>query len=122
MKIYRMADNIIDAFRLSSEVESLHHTYEDIEDGDLLQRIHKYAFWKLTEYNIDDLDLDEWSIDEDRVEEYVEKLKMNPDYPPVIIDNKSYGIPTIVDGTHRLNALAELGYKTVKAYVPYRKK
>ena len=120
MKIYKIAQNkIVDSKDLSSEVESLHHTYDDIIDGDLLSRIHRYELWGLVEYNIDDLDLDEWSTDEDLVKKYENKIKNDFNYPPVIIDNKSYGYPTIVDGTHRLKALNRLGYKTVKAYIPY---
>ena len=120
MRIYKIArSNIVSSEYLASEVESFHHTHDDIIDGDLLQRIQQYELWELVEYNIDDLDLEEWNINDDLVEEYINETKNNPNYPPVIIDNKSYGTPTIVDGTHRLNALNQLGYKTVKAYIPY---
>jgi len=120
MRIYKISqNNIVSSEYLASEVESFHHTHDDIIEGDLLQRIQQYELWELVEYNIDDLNLDEWSIDEDLVEEYINETKKHFNYPPVIIDNKSYGFPTIIDGTHRLNALNQLGYKTVKAYIPY---
>jgi len=120
MKIYKIAQsNIVSSEYLASEVESFHHTHDDIIEGDLLQRIQQYEFWELVEYNINDLDLNEWTIDDDIVEKYINETKNNSSYPPVIIDNKSYEIPTIVDGTHRLNSLNQLGYNIVKAYVPY---
>ncbi len=114
--------SVVDSLYLCSEVESHHHTYDDIIDGDLLSRIEQYPYWKMVTYNIDDINLDEWSLDDDLLEKQIEEMKKNPSYPPVIIDNKSYDLPTIVDGIHRLNALDKLGYKTVQAYVPHTDK
>lgn len=119
MKIVKIAKaTVVSAGYLASEVESLHHTYDDIIEGDVLGRIHQYESWQLVTYNIDDLNLDEFDTYEDLIEKYVKAIKVNSSYPPVIIDDKSYDIPTVVDGMHRLNALDRLGYKTVKAYVP----
>jgi ParB-like chromosome segregation protein Spo0J len=38
-------------------------------------------------------------------------------YPPIVL-NKDY---SIIDGTHRINALDDLGYKTVIAFVGVKK-
>lgn len=119
MKIYKIANNIVSSEYLASEVEMIHHTHDDIIEGDLLANIEVFSQWQLTTYNIDSLDLNEWHVYEDLVQKCIQEIQNNPNYPPVIIDDKSYGEPTIVDGTHRLNALSRLGYKTVKAYVPY---
>jgi hypothetical protein len=121
MKIYKITQNIVDSDYLASEVESYHHTYDDILEGDLLSRIQQYDRYHLVTYNIDNLDLDEWMVDDDLVQKYIKEIQKNPNYPPIIIDDKSYNIPTIIDGIHRLNALEQLGYKNVKAYVPYVK-
>ena len=120
MRIYKITkSNIVSSYSLASDVETYHHTHDDIVEGDLLERIHRYKFWELVTYDIDKLNLDEWDLYDDLVDKYIDEIRVNSDYPPVIIDDKSYGIPTIVDGTHRLNALDKLGYKKIKAYVPY---
>lgn len=124
MKIFKLSQtyqNIVDPMYLTKMVKSFHHNLADFEEGDLIDRIHNYSYWKLVDYDISKLQLDEWYVEEEYVEDYVEETKNNPNYPPVIIDDKSSNIPTIVDGTHRLNALNELGHTTVKAYVPYKK-
>lgn len=120
MKIYKISQNsIISSQDLQFEVEHLHRNYDDIIEGDLLERIGNWDFWIKTTYNIANLDLDEWYVDEDLVEEYVEKMKNNLNYPPIIIDDKSHERVTIVDGIHRANALNQLGHSTVQAYVPH---
>jgi len=119
MKIYRIAEelNIVPSYIVAGFVEDLHHTYDDLTEGDILERVHKYEYYKLVDFPINDLELDEWDIDEDRVADFVEKIKLNPDYPPIVIDTE-YGVPSIIDGIHRANAVNLLRHSTVKAYVP----
>ena len=66
------------------------------------------------EIDISKIDIDEFNIDQGLVEDYEELIqKNNGVYPPVIL-SKRY---RIIDGTHRLNALTNLKYKTVIAFI-----
>jgi len=82
-------------------------------EGDLGDRLEKYDNYKLEEISIDRLNLNEWYLDKDYVEEYKEKYLNNKDYPPIVVDS-DYGI---IDGLHRVNALKESGLKKVLAFV-----
>ena len=108
---------IFPSWKVAAEVESHHHTHDDLIDGDVLQRIQAYDYYILTNIPLSDLSLDEWEVDEGLVDEYVSKLQNGEEYPPIVIDSISYGVPTIIDGIHRANALSITGNDTVKAYV-----
>jgi hypothetical protein len=113
---------IVTSEELCCDVEDIHHNHDDIIEGDLLSRIARFDFWELKVLDIDCIDLNQFSIYDHLVDDYMKEIKNNPNYPPVIIDDKSYSHPSIIDGTHRLNALDKLGYKKVKAFVPYIKR
>ncbi len=46
--------------------------------------------------------------------------KKTSDYPPIILGGKKYGYYTIIDGTHRVNALHSLGVTEVKCWVGHK--
>lgn len=102
-----------------STVELIHQNKEDFIDGDLLERIDAIDFYELVDFPIELLNLDEWSFDEDLVEEY-SALKLE-EMPPIVVHQYSKEIYSIVDGAHRANALARNGMKTIKAYLGIRK-
>ena len=54
------------------------------------------------------------TINIEKVEEYKEIIKINPDYSPLIYDSINN---RIIDGAHRTEALKEMGYETVRAYI-----
>jgi len=110
MKIY----SDIDVYSL---VQRIHHTYDDFIDGDLGDRIEKYSEYELKEIPLADLNLDEWYIDEDMVDEYVEKFQEFKEYPPIVVGKDRLNKYTIIDGIHWANALSELGLKSIKAFV-----
>lgn len=94
--------------------QKIHHTPEDFFDGDLGDRIEQYEEYIVKEVNISDIqNLDEFQLDEDLVEEYTEILKKNDTYPPIVLDEEY----NIIDGTHRANALNDLGKKKIIAFV-----
>lgn len=95
-------------------VEWIHKNQEDFREGDLAQRIEYHSFYKLTEIPLNKINLEEWMVDEDKVEEYVEFYQKNKKYPPIVIDDEF----SIIDGTHRANALNQLGFETIKAWIP----
>ena len=93
-----------------------HYKPEDFDEGNLIQRIQEYDLYKLEMIPIEKIDPDEWYTDSEQVEDYEIEIKEKPDYPPIIVD-KDY---TIIDGTHRAKAIKNLGYKSIKAYVPVK--
>jgi len=82
-------------------------------DGDLGDRLEEYEKYKLKEIPIDKLNLNEWDLDDDYVEEYKNKYLENKDYPPIVVD-RDYGI---IDGLHRANALKKSGLEKIMAFV-----
>ena len=104
----------VPAEQIEKMVRSLHYYERDFEEGNLLERIWKYPYYVLKEIPISKIYLDEWQVDEDRVQENIEEYHNNPDYPPIVFDWKR---KSIIDGIHRANALARLGLKKIKAYV-----
>jgi len=101
--------DIVDESDIYNYAQSLHRNYDDFHEGDLGDRIEKYKRYKLTEIDIDKLDLDEWYKDEDHVEAIEVKIEKTGTYPPIIIDRDF----CIIDGTHRANAVNNLGMTTI---------
>lgn len=93
--------------------QRIHHTNDDFIDGDLGERIEEYEKYIVMEISISDIEIDEYQIDDSLVDDYKEKFNKNKTYPPIVL-NSDYGI---IDGTHRANALYELGFKTIIAFV-----
>jgi ribosomal protein L17 len=110
--------NLIDSDEIVAIVQSLHSREEDFDEGDLIDRIKQFKTYKLTNIPINNVDTDEFLTDVELVDEYVEKIKNNPDYPPIVFDPIN---SSIIDGMHRVQALEELGYETIRAYVGVEK-
>jgi len=92
------------------------HDQDSYDDTDFYERCEKYDKFVLEYINIDELDLDEWQLDEDKIEDYVETYNENKKYPTIVVGETDFGY-TIIDGLHRSNALKELGFEKIKAYV-----
>src|SRR6056297_976929 len=106
-------DSIVDAGTVINLVASIHGRSEDVEDGDLNHRLSKFDTYEKKVIDINDVDLDEWEVDEDFVEELKTKIEKGG-YEPIVFDPDE---GSIIDGTHRANALHQLGYTKIKAYV-----
>lgn len=104
--------------QLECLAEDIHREYDDILEGDILERINCVDFYELMELPISSLDLDEWGKDDDLIDEYKE-LDINS-MPPIIVHEFSLDNYSIVDGVHRLNACHKKGLKTIKTYVGRR--
>ena len=103
-------------------VQKLHHKRkEDFWEGDLGERIEKYPFYIVKEIPIEQIEMDEFQVDDDDVEEYVELFKKLNSYPPIVLTKKQYGYYYIIDGTHRANALRKLGLKSIICFVGKKK-
>ena len=102
-------------------IKKLHRNEDDFYDGDLGDRIGEFSKYKLMEIDIDKINIDEWELDIDYLKDYKNKFKENNNYPPIVLDGDTdYSYKnkyTIIDGTHRVNALDRSGIKTVKAWV-----
>jgi hypothetical protein len=114
-EVLREDSIIVDSSYIHNLAKSIHHTYNDLGEGDLTDRIYWFNQYKLVDLPISNIKLSEWDLDDDRVTQHMEKIvKSRHTMPPIIFDpiRKS-----IIDGTHRANAYYNLGYKTIPAYV-----
>lgn len=105
--------DIVDESDIYNYVESLHHNYDDFIDGDLAKRIEWYPEYKLVKVDLSKLDLDEFYWDEVDVEEFKDKFLNNKTYPPIVISHDY----SIIDGTHRANALYQVGETEILAFM-----
>ncbi len=95
-------------------VKSMHHTPQDFYFGDLVDRIQKCKRYVLRELPISSITHAEWYVDDVLVASYVDKLSAGDEYPLIIYDAVD---GSIIDGTHRVNALLSAGVDVVRAYV-----
>jgi hypothetical protein len=108
-------DETVDAHTIYSDVQSGHREPDDFIDGDIGDRIYWFDDYKLTSLPLSNLNLDEHYVDEDLVDDYIEHIKDSPKtMPPIVYDPIA---KSIIDGIHRANAYANLGYDTIPAYV-----
>ncbi len=97
-------------------VEHLHRDYEDFIDGNIAERIEEYENYELLEVDLTKVDIDGWLIYDSLLDKYSDQYKISNNYPPIVLG--TFGNKyTIIDGAHRANALADLGVKTILAWV-----
>lgn len=94
-------------------LQHIHGRPDDLVDGDLVHRINKFDTYEETIIDIDMLDLDEWEVDEDFVDELSQRITIDG-YEPIVYDPDD---GPIIDGIHRANALNNIGKQKIKAYV-----
>jgi len=110
--------DIKDDYNVLMYVQDIHSNSEDFEEGDLAERISEFSSYIVKEIPIKDIDINEFYIDEDVVEEYEEEYKIHRSYPIIVLGEKWNSTWGIIDGTHRVNALNNLGLETVICFVP----
>ncbi len=104
-------------------VRKLHYKRsEDFWEGDLGERIERFPYYKVMEIPIGDIEMDEYQLDEDDMEEYVDMYRERGTYPPIVLGKKQYGYYNIIDGTHRANALKEIGLESIVCFVGKKKR
>jgi len=109
-----MVGDVYEESEIYTYVQKLHYKRkEDFWEGDLGDRIEEYPYYVVREIPIDEIDMDVYQIDEDDLEEYIELFKELQSYPPIVL-TKEYDI---IDGTHRANALRELGLTSIICFV-----
>ena len=104
----------IDGNALSRKIEmdGIHHSPEDFDDGDLVHNITSFGRYELKRVPVEGLKLDIYDIHDVMVDEYV---ALDPSTQPPIILNPIHNL--IIDGNHRANAAAKRGDKEILAYV-----
>ena len=105
----------VDPHTIFNQVKEIHREFRDIEEGDLPDRIYWFDEYKTTQLPLSKINLDEYYVDEDLVEDYIEYIKDSPKTMPPIVYDPIAG--AVIDGMHRANAYARLGYDTIPAYV-----
>lgn len=88
------------------------HDYEDIVNGDLAERLESFDYYNHIEgHLIGALDLDVYSIDQDKVDDIIFEIKEKglSTMPKIVIGDNG----EIIDGVHRANALHQMGYKKI---------
>jgi hypothetical protein len=88
---------------LLAKVREQHHSPEDLDEGDLNDRLWQFEAYEERLMPIDEFDLGEFAVHDDLVEEYAERIANGEVPPPIVWDpvNRS-----TIDGITRLNALA----------------
>ncbi len=103
-------------------IQKLHYKRDyDFWEGDLGERIEKFPYYVVKEIPVKDIEMDEYQLDDDDMEEYIEMFEERGSYPPIVLGKKSYGYYNIIDGTHRANALRELGFDKIICFVGKKK-
>lgn len=107
--------NVVDAASIYSAVQSGHREPDDFVEGDIGDRIYWFDDYQLTSLPISQINLDEYYVDEDLVDDYIDHIKDSPKtMPPIVYDPIGQ---SVIDGIHRANAYAKLGYDVIPAYV-----
>jgi hypothetical protein len=105
----------VDPHAIFNQVKEIHREFRDIEEGDLPDRIYWFDKYKTSQIPLSQINLNEFEVDEDLVEDYIEYIKDSPKTMPPIVYDPVAG--SVIDGMHRANAYARLGYDTIPAYV-----
>jgi hypothetical protein len=98
---------------LLPEIRQSHHNPEDFSEGDLYDKYEEYT---LVQVPLSRIDLDEWYLDEELTDKYVESLYTSE--PPIPILYADY---SIIDGNHRLNAMQRAGRVNAICWVGTKK-
>ena len=110
--------DIIDEDIVYTYAQKIHDNYDDFIDGDLGERIERFPKYKVSVIDIDKINTDEYYLDEDKMNDYIEEYKSKKTYPPIILGyyDSNWGYD-IIDGNHRANALKIIGLKKIKCLV-----
>jgi hypothetical protein len=96
------------------QVENIHSNRQDLDDGDLRNRIDRFDVFIRKAVPIASIDLGEFSINDETVQDYVQLYRATGSYPPIVFDEVS---GSIIDGLHRANALVLCGLTEIEAFV-----
>jgi hypothetical protein len=104
--------DIIEESIIYQYIEYLHDD-DDFEDGNLPERIEHYPKYKLENVEISNIDLDDFYLDEGKMDEYINLYEDSKYYPPIVLDHEY----RIIDGNHRVNSQMNIGKTHIKAFI-----
>ena len=96
------------------QVKACHPHETDFDEGDLEDRIYCFSSYKKGIIDLRGLNLHEFDICEQTVEEYKALYKANGPGPELVYDPVNN---SLIDGNHRANAAFELGVYYVEAFI-----
>ena len=106
--------NIVLANEVLKMCKELNRSSKYFDKSGVPEKILKNKKYALKKIPISALGLNSIEYNEELKDKYKEMTKVNPDYPPIIVDSTNN---TIIDGNHRAKALQEMGYESIRAYV-----
>jgi hypothetical protein len=109
-----MVTETVDCGDVQRLVCEIHQNRNDLEEGDLLHRLDRFNSYEKRSVSLGLLDLGEFDLDTDKVQDYFEQYQKTGSYPPIVVDMVD---GSIIDGIHRANALLACGLEEVHAYV-----
>ena len=99
---------------VQGEVIRLHGRTQDFDEGDLMHRLDRFIRFEEMPIALSSIDLNEFSLDEDLVQQFMQEFQRSGSYPPIVFDAVD---SSMIDGLHRANALSRMGLCAIDAYV-----
>lgn len=93
-------------------IKSIHYNEDDFSDGDIVERVNKYSNYVVKEVPMNKIILDNYSLEQDWVDDYINQYEKSKSYPLIVVSPKN-GKYDIIDGNHRANALSQVGLKKI---------
>jgi hypothetical protein len=109
-EVYTDIQNLHDSNELQDEDDADENGWEE---GSIGERVFEFPYFELREIPMTDIDFEEFNIDDDKVEKFIEWYKKNKEYPLIVFNPYT---KSIIDGIHRAMALNKLGLKKIKAW------
>lgn len=109
-----VSQNLVDHRTVQLELLALHGRVQDFDEGDLLHRLDRFNAFVLKAVNIAGIDLAEFAVDQDKVDDFKTLYQVAGTCPRIIFDEID---GSVIDGVHRACALAQLGITWIDAYV-----
>ena len=104
----------VTAMDLIRWVEQNHHSPEDLDTGNIADRIEQFERYKLERIPLSSLNPDEWYVDHKHAVPYMLTQRQESEFPPIIYDPVD---KSIIDGIHRVNAAIKHGDTDILAYI-----
>lgn len=95
-------------------VRKIHSCEVDFDEGDLLNRLDRFSGYVRMELPLSMVRLGQFALADDLVDQYAQQYQQSGAGPAVVFDSID---GSMIDGSHRANALHKLGFKTIDAYI-----
>lgn len=94
-------------------IQQIHRNYDDFIEGDISNRIENYSSYTLKNIPISNIDIDEFEVQDDLVNDYINHYIDTKKMIPIVVGSDF----EIIDGIHRANAAYKLNLKNIDAFV-----